>query len=569
MSLGGFLWYNCVIPGVILLVLAAWSFKRIHCDINDFLLVALLAFGIMSVFFTEADKQTVIYEFEKLICLVLAVYVGRNLERKNIATIIVVMAFITALCGILSYCNILQFNGFVFDDRGTHRLQSFIQYANTTAIVLGMGYFLSLDKFHDNKKMPFMSGVILIALYFTLSKAAIPMFMLVGTVLIVLKKQYATYFIGQNICCMLMSIPIILAINERMYIIGLLLISLTVFLTIKIIGIPINKKWIYIWVSIILLFVILGVVIAFIYKGTILSTFLKRLDYMKDAAVLLKEHWIFGIGSGAWSEYQYLVQTTQYSVKYVHNGWLQFLLDNGIFFFLTFITLFATTLYSTIKSKSYTVMTALLLLAMHSFVDFDFSFGVVLLITGLIIGGYSKTKILPSAVMKIPMILNFVICGLLIIYMSTEYIVRHNFEQNIRANEYETAVSNAIVLEKICPYDSNLQITLADLKIGDSQERYERAIKYAPNNKNVLGNYITFSINNTNKDIIELCKLYIELAPKQEETYMNVNQYIEDTFEKGRCTEEQYNEFCKYVVDKMKIENVINRNELLEQIVTD
>ena len=195
--------------------------------------------------------------------------------------------------------------------------------------------------------------------------------------------------------------------------------------------------------------------------------------------------------------------------------------------------------------------------------------GRTLTIVGFIIGGCceDENRFLPSA--RIVVIINLFICCLLIIYMSMEYVVRYNFEQSVITNEYGEARTNAMLLEKLCPYDSKLQITLADLNVGDSQSRYERAIKTAPNNKEILGSYILFSVKNDDNDILQLCKAYIELAPKQEKTYMNASRYIKDAFKEGRCTVEQYNIFRQYIVDKMKKENVVNRNELLEQIIAN
>lgn len=568
-SSGGFLWYNCIISSAILLFLLIWNLKNLYCSINDFFLLGLLALGIISVLTTEADKQTVVYEFEKIICLVLAVGIGRLLKKERVVNMIILLAVITALCGILAYCNILHINGWFFNDRGVNRLQSFIQYANTTAVVLGMGYFLSLDKIRDDKRILGVSGVILIAFYLTLSKAAIPVFIFVGSILIMKAKQYAAQFIRQNVLCILMSIPIIWTCNRHMYILGLLLIVLTIFLNVKVIGMFIDKKWIHVWLSMIVLLIIIGFAATLIYRNTLLSTLIKRVDYMKDAVKLLKEHWVWGIGPGAWDEYQYMIQSTQYSVKYVHNSFLQFLLDYGIFFFVILVALFINVIYSVKKTRNYVVMAALAILLLHALIDFDFSFGIVLTIVGLIIGGCCEDEngFLPSA--RIVVIINLFICCLLIIYMSMEYIVRYNFEQSIITNEYEEARINAMLLEKLCPYDSKLQITLADLNVGDSQSRYERAIKTAPNNKEILGSYIIFSVKNDDNDILQLCKAYIELAPKQEKTYMNASQYIKDAFKEGRCTVEQYNIFCQYIADKMKEEDVVNRNELLEQIIAN
>lgn len=101
------------------------------------------------------------------------------------------------------------------------------------------------------------------------------------------------------------------------------------------------------------------------------STFIGRLLYFRDALPLVLEH-PFGLGYLGYYYLQSSVQTGVYSVMYVHNDFLQLLLDVG---WLPF-ALFAAAVFKSIffGKKPFYKRVVLCVMALHSCFDFDLQF---------------------------------------------------------------------------------------------------------------------------------------------------------------------------------------------------
>jgi len=116
-----------------------------------------------------------------------------------------------------------------------------------------------------------------------------------------------------------------------------------------------------------------------------------RLQFNRDALILIRDHWLFGLGGGGWKAMYQTVQDFFYTAAFVHNHYLQVFVDNGILAFLSFITLvavsFRSALFSFLRTgdslmKIYTagLICGLFALAVHSVVDFNLSFVSLLLL---------------------------------------------------------------------------------------------------------------------------------------------------------------------------------------------
>ncbi|WP_180960126.1 O-antigen ligase family protein [Neobacillus cucumis] len=110
-----------------------------------------------------------------------------------------------------------------------------------------------------------------------------------------------------------------------------------------------------------------------------------RLTFFKDALTMSKSSPIIGFGGGGWGVIYHEFQTFPYITNKIHNGYLEWIIDTGWLGFLLFLTVFGRffflLIHSYIKEKSsslkISVILALLTIFLHSFVDFDFSFGTV------------------------------------------------------------------------------------------------------------------------------------------------------------------------------------------------
>lgn len=101
------------------------------------------------------------------------------------------------------------------------------------------------------------------------------------------------------------------------------------------------------------------------------STFLGRLLYWKDGIRVFLSH-PAGLGYMGWNFIQDSVKTGNYNVQYVHNDFLQILIDTGIIGFLLFTASIALSFFSKKTEKK----TKLLIFAIcaHLFMDFDLQF---------------------------------------------------------------------------------------------------------------------------------------------------------------------------------------------------
>lgn len=101
------------------------------------------------------------------------------------------------------------------------------------------------------------------------------------------------------------------------------------------------------------------------------STFVGRILYFVDALPLLLKH-PFGMGYMGYNYCQHEIQTGLYTVKFVHNSFLQLALDSGIIAAVIFI---AAVLFSIFKKGVPTYKRIIIAtIALHSFFDFNLQF---------------------------------------------------------------------------------------------------------------------------------------------------------------------------------------------------
>lgn len=111
----------------------------------------------------------------------------------------------------------------------------------------------------------------------------------------------------------------------------------------------------------------------------------ERGTYYKDALKIINNNWATGLGANVW-RYKYIeVQEYNYSATEVHSFPIQILLENGIISVILLgiiIILIIVRLIKDIKAEKNNVgiFLALILLILHSFVDFDMSFYYIMML---------------------------------------------------------------------------------------------------------------------------------------------------------------------------------------------
>lgn len=569
---GGSSWQYCIIPLLLLLVYVILSRKSIHGTIDTVWLAVMMVSGMIAIALTVGDKQNAMYEYEKMACFVLAVFAGMGMKKKDsVFQAIAACALLTAFVGLLAYCGFIRLEEFTFNDRYMVRLQSFLKYANTAALLLGCGYFsvLELLHMHQKKYIAYLSSGILIAFYLTVSKAAIPLFLLFGSILFFIERKYARCFILQNLVCMMLTIFTILAGYQQWKTVQFFLIVAFIIIG-GYLGTTDKKQQsdkylIGIWCAGFIGFFLLDCVLFYIKNINILETLFRRFDYMRDALSLLKGYWLTGIGPGAWKYYQYTVQTTQYTVTYIHNSWLQMWLEYGLVFFIAVLALLIKSMWYFFKRKQYLLFTVMVFIIAHSFVDINLSFGLILMILGLLTGiALQESK---RTKWSKPVFYGITAwCCILLAYTACEYTVRSMFEKAYLREDTQKAAQYAVVLEKICPYDSNLQISLAALGQGDAGERIQKALRLSPLDMQLRETEIEYALRQGESSVLEKCMKYVEMAKYQEPVYVKAEEYAVQALDAGLCAQEEYTVFMDKVNAMRETAKVVNRNELLDEI---
>lgn len=244
--------------------------------------------------------------------------------------------FITAVASIIIYA-VQKILGSLADIR----MPSVIGYANTASVLFAVGVYLSAYFVEKNKliyKYIIIAAIDFIAAVLTFSRLGLICFAA----------------------------------------------SLTVYVLIKY---PKLRRYI---ISVYIIFIAAGVYLlsSGYYRIVLGSTMVSRIDCWKDAlsVFIIKP---FGIGAGTWKELQYSIQSADYSVFQIHNSFLQIMLDGGIIAIISFAVMIVHIMRNSIKDN--TLISCIIMLLLHAFVDMDFYFACILFILGVILRvGYHK-----------------------------------------------------------------------------------------------------------------------------------------------------------------------------------
>jgi O-antigen ligase len=117
------------------------------------------------------------------------------------------------------------------------------------------------------------------------------------------------------------------------------------------------------------------------------SEWTSRLGYYRDAWSIIMDSPLLGYGGGAWHILQYQYQTADYTVRYLHNFWLETWIDSGLLGLLLLSSMVATFIWiSLLKYRTATGHTktwivgcflAGICLLCHSTIDFSFSYSML------------------------------------------------------------------------------------------------------------------------------------------------------------------------------------------------
>jgi len=387
----------------------------------------------------------------------------------------------SAFLGLLAYFRIIPsvlFETVQLADTvdGSFQLFSVFGYSNTAAVFFGCAIFMGII-FFEEKALPAKFALLIIpnltALYFTHSAFALTCF-LVGILAFYFSKSKKTKLFF-----------ILLAVA---FIAGFAVIAL--------------------------------------FPDIAGSTVISRVIYAQDAISALNP---LGIGFGQWSELKYSVQSAIYSTDFLHNGYLQLMLEGGIHILLTFLVFIVLLLRGIIRAQKPLVFGMTMFVLLHSFFDIDMTYGALYILLGFSVsycpGEANQKKLFKPCFAGV--CITTVFTAFYLLYFSPNYITPEILDKKIQ--NQTVSVSELSVL-----YDGARQIHDANSmdyfsalwleKAPKSQEAFDARIESInkvylatldKNHYEVSRQILYERMDIANKSMNKLCK------------YLDKNRYIE------------------------------------------
>lgn len=468
---GGFNEYvSCGISALIsvYLVYRIFKTKKIFINLNLFSISVFLISGVYGLSAIWAiDSGMAFIGFLKFLPVSLYLFGLWQDNKSNIIDSVPVFASILVLISMIGMHISITENFFTVSGR----LAGFFQYPNTFALFLLVCELLLMSKEKFEILDYICIGLLIIGLLYTGSRTAFVIALLTNLVLMVLKLRT-----GQN---------------KKYY-----LITFVIMLATIIAVLILNKE-------------ILG---RYMSISVLESTFVGRILYWFDALPLLLKY-PFGMGYLGYSYYQTIIQTGVYTVKYIHNDFLQLFLDIGWIPTVIFMTAIILIL---LKSKqTFAKKIIISAICLHSFFDFNLQFTVIFLILITLCNNESgKTIVINKKTV-------LVYGALIIIVIVNIYMGIHLLLSTFHKND---------IAQKLYPYNTENMIAILETETN-LEKANDIADKIIEQNQIT---YIPYSIKS---------KYYYSIG--------NIDALISakhTVFEKNPFKYEEYEEYCEMLI---------------------
>ena len=427
-------------------------------------------------------------------------FCNTNSDKTERAIFVSLMSI--AVLGLLAFFSVIYIPGAVIET--ANRLQSVIQYANTTALLMLIGILYSVHNYISDKKIGKLICIVIFAvtLFLTGSRTSLMVALAVCTLYALIMSQRRGKIIVA--CSVVLAVCVVIGFN--------------IFTDIRIFQISIFE-----------------------------ATLVERYITFQDAISMMRGNWLLGIGTGNWQEWQFLYQTAPYNVRFIHNYYLQLLLDGGVLAPLLF---FAATLPSIIKGISSKNLHAFILIAvmMQALLDFDLIFSAVAMIAMYSLSQLIKTShsITPGKTLVIGK-LRFIAFAPLIIVMifwcselfsATADINLLQGNRDVSMRRYRTA----LVLN---PMRTELfyQMAQSTYDIETANELLRAGVEKNPRDLQSLSALVMIESQRGNySDALNLCEILIENRKHSEEYQSLFLQTAETALIHGVISQLQYEE---------------------------
>lgn len=266
--------------------------------------------------------------------------------------------------------------------------------------------------------------------------------------------------------------------------------------------------------------------------------------FIIDGIKLANQNWLTGIGGNGWEEAYKSVQSYNYDARESHCYITQLWIENGIIAVIAFVGILVITIKTILKNKKNQycniIFLSILMIVLHSFIDFDMSFFCIKIIVfmGLgILSGYKTVNIKNETTNKLFSILLVIIFMISAIENSKIFIINNNMEKYNEIAEIEKVT-------KLLPY--SLQLKERQLEILYEKQDNEQILKIVKQIMKTEKNYNKFILY----DIVE---------------NIAINQIDNGQEQKGmENLEKAYNIFAKENTLKLDMNNYKNICQTIE-----
>jgi tetratricopeptide (TPR) repeat protein len=370
-----------------------------------------------------------------------------------------------AVLGLLAFFSIIYIPGAVIET--TNRLQSVIQYANTTALLMLIGILYSIHSYVSHRK------------------------------------------IGKLICCLIFVVTLLLTGSRTTLMVALAVCTLYALIMSR------RRGKIIVAGSVVLaVFAVVGFNIFTdirIFRISIFeATLVERYITYQDAISMMRGNWLLGIGTGNWQEFQFVHQSAPYNVKFIHNFYLQLLLDGGLLAPLLFL---AATLPAIIRGVIAKNLHAFILIAvmMQALLDFDLIFSAVAMMAMYSLSQLIVEKGKTVGIGKLRFIALVPMLVILILWCSEIY--SSNADTNLLRGNRDVSMSRYRTALVLNPLKTELYYQMAQSAhdIETAQELLRIGIEKNPRDLQSISALVMIETQRGNyANALDLCEILIE-----------------------------------------------------------
>ena len=499
---------------IIMFVLYMFVKKEyVRFDLIGISFLGIVIIAILSGMVFSIDKYIATIELSKYVLLFLSyIFYINQKNKKKIEDILFAGIVFIMIFGLLGYLQVGFLKQMVMSEVG--RLQSFLQYANTTALFMGIGVFMSVDRYIKEKKKRYIvfGCLFILALVLTKSRTTLVLFVLIFSayMLYILKGKYKIFF-GISL---LIFIAILLLFGGR-----IVRISLTE------------------------------------------PTFIERIITYQDGAKMLFKSF-FGLGMGNWQFMQFSNQSAPYQVRYIHNGFLQIGIDCGIIALLIFVGVAVYCLYKNYKCRNVYYYIALLMLV-HMFFEVDLNFGIVIVFYTFVLSCINSDNTIKEYEVKQNKIFLWIfrsVGSLLVIAL-----ICLSYADNLTSRGdklAKTASETAKIVysraRRLNPMDTALLFKLAQVDRNPQSAIYylEETLKKNPYNFEALISLSEgYRYKKDYSNAVACAEKLFNIFPYNKKHQSLLVATINEAYQAGKLTEEEYTRMNTKITEDIRLKN--------------